>query len=127
MCSHEFSVSRFVFILKSQIVIHQNHMDSSGMSGISCDQELAANGIRRLAVEAFSGCLARCFHLKTLGIRRSSYISGTLHRTVKICAYFIDSHNENNLLRTLGNAGYTVGISIDIHHNTIIRNCIRAA
>ena len=127
MYSHEFSVLHFVFILKSQIVIHQDHMDSSGMSGISCDQELAANGIRRLAVEAFSGCLARCFHLKALGIRRSSYISGTLHRTVKICAYFIDSHNKNNLFRSLSNTGYAVGIPINIHQNAIIRDRIGAA
>ena len=47
----------YLIWLHPKCVIYQNHMDSVFMSGISGDQKLTADGIRRFAVKAFSGFL----------------------------------------------------------------------
>ena len=57
-------------------------MDPVRMSGISRDQELTADGIRRLAVEAFSGFFAGSLDIESLGIDRCSHVSRTLHGAV---------------------------------------------
>ena len=84
-----------MILLKSQRIIYQNHMDSVFMSGISGDQELTADGIRRFAVKAFSGFLTWSFDIKSLCISCSCYISGTLHCTVKIWTDFVYTYNKN--------------------------------
>ena len=89
------------------------------MSGISCDQELTADGIRRFAVEAFSGLLAGSLDVESLGVDRCSHVSRTLHGTVQIGTYLIDADDEDYLSRSLSNAGNTVGIAVDIDHNTV--------
>ena len=57
-------------------------MDPVRMSGISCDQELTADGIRRLTVEAFSGFFAGSLDVESLSIDGCSHVSRTLHGTV---------------------------------------------
>ena len=57
-------------------------MDPVRMSGISRDQELTADGIRRLTIEAFSGLLAGSLDVESLGVDRCSHVSRTLHGTV---------------------------------------------
>ena len=57
-------------------------MDSVSVSGESGDQELTADGIRRFAVEAFSGLLAGSLDVESLGVDRCSHVSRTLHGTV---------------------------------------------
>ena len=99
-------------------------MDSSDMSGISCDQELAANGIRGFAVKAFPGFFTRSFDVKPLGVDRCSHISGTFHGTVKISTHFIHSDNKDDFFGTLCNAGYAVGVAVNIDHNSIVGNRI---
>ena len=72
-------------------------MNSVRMSGISCDQELTADGIRRFAVEAFSGLLAGSLDVESLGIDGSCHISRTLHGAVQIGTYLIDADDEDYL------------------------------
>ena len=57
-------------------------MDPVRMSGISRDQELAADGIRRLTIEAFSGFFAGSLDVESLSIDGCSHVSRTLHGTV---------------------------------------------
>ena len=57
-------------------------MDPVRMSGISRDQELTADGIRRLAVEAFSGFFTGSLDVESLGVDRCSHISRALHGAV---------------------------------------------
>ena len=42
----------FLFFSESQVIIYQNHMDPVFMSGISGNEELAADGIGGFAVHA---------------------------------------------------------------------------
>mgnify|MGYP007123267465 CR=1 FL=1 len=95
-------------------------MNSVRMSGISCDQELTADGIRGFAVKAFSGFLTWSFDIKSLRISCSCHISGTLHCTVKIRTDFVYTYNKDYFFRALGNAGYTVGIAVNIDKDAII-------
>ena len=113
-----------VFKSISKCVFNEDHVDSVGMSGESGDQELAADCIRRFAVKALTGFLTGGLHIKPLCIDRSSHISCALHGTVKIITYLIHSNNKDHLLRSLGNAGYAIGIAINIDKNSIIRDCI---
>lgn len=89
------------------------------MLGITCNQELAADRIRRFAVHAGTGLCAGCIQAKTLGIDRRGYIACSLHSAVNIIADFIHAHDEYNFFRSLGNGRYTIGIAIDINEHTI--------
>ena len=114
----------YLIWLHPKCVIYQNHMDSVFMSGISGDQELTADGIRGFAVKAFSGFLTWSFDIKSLCISCSCYISGTLHCAVKIRTDFVYTYNKDYFFRALGNAGYTVGIAVNIDKDAIICDCI---
>ena len=94
------------------------------MSGISGDQKLTADGIRGFAVKAFSGFLTWSFDIKSLRISCSCHISGTLHCAVKIRSDFVYTYNKDYFFRSLGNAGYTVGIAVNIDKDAIICDCI---
>ena len=113
-------------ILESQCIIYQNYMDSAFVTGISCNQELAAYCIRGFAVEAFAGFFAWSFDIESLGIGWGCYISGTFHCCVKVGTDFVHSHDEYYFSWTLGNAGDTIGISINVDHNAIACDCICA-
>ena len=114
----------YLIWLHPKCVIYQNNMDSVFMSGISGDQELTADGIRGFAVKAFSGFLTWSFDIKSLCISCSCYISGTLHCAVKIRTDFVYTYNKDYFFRALGNAGYTVGIAVNIDKDAIICDCI---
>ena len=43
---------------ESQYIIHKDHMNSTLMLGVTCDQKLTANGIGRFAVKALPGFAA---------------------------------------------------------------------
>ena len=45
-------------ILKSQIFINQNHMQSAGLLGITGNQELAADGVRNDTIHTSAGLTA---------------------------------------------------------------------
>ena len=57
-------------------------MDPVRMSGISREQDLAAEGIRRLTIEAFSGFFAGSLAVESLGVDRCSHVSRTRHGAV---------------------------------------------
>ena len=113
--------------LESQLLIHQNYMDSAYMSGVSGDHELAADGIRRLAVEAFSGLLAGRLDVESLGIAGCCNVSGTLHGIVDIGAYLVQTDDKYYLSRSLGNTGDTVGVAVDVDHNAVTGDGIGTA
>ena len=94
-CGHALSASAATFsTLESQCIIYQNYMDSAFVTGISCNQELAAYCIRGFAVEAFAGFFAWSFDIESLGIGWGCYISGTFHCCVKVGTDFVHSHDE---------------------------------
>ena len=101
-------------------------MNSVRMSGISGDQKLTADGIRGLAVKALSRLPTWGLNVESLRVAGSRHISGALHGTVEIVTYLIQSNDKYNLPRPLRNAGNTIGISIDIDHNTVACDGIRA-
>ena len=113
--------------LESQILIHKDYMDSAGMSGISGDQELTADGIRRLAIEAFSGLLAGCLDIESLGVAGSCDVSRTLHGIVDVGAYFVQTDDKYYFSRPLGDTGDTVGITINVDHNAVTGDSIGTA
>ena len=113
--------------LESQLLIHQNYMDSVYMSGVSGDQELAADGILRLAVEAFSGFFAGSLDVESLGVDRCSHVSRTLHGIVDIGTYLVQTDDKYYLSRSLGNTGDTVGIAVDVDHNAVTGDGIGTA
>ena len=94
-------------------------MNPAFVTGISRDQELTADRIRGFAVEAFSGLLAGCLDVKSLGIGRSRHISGPLHSIIEVRTDFIHSHDKDHFSRSLGDTGHAIGISVDIHHDTV--------
>ena len=77
-------IFRLLVVVKSisKCVVNEDHVDSVGMSGESGDQELAADGIRRLTIEAFSGFFAGSLDVESLGVDRCSHVSRTLHGAV---------------------------------------------
>ena len=89
-------------------------MNPAFVTGISRDQELTADRIRGFAVEAFSGLLAGCLDVKSLGIGRSRHISGPLHSIIEVRTDFIHSHDKDHFSRSLGDTGHAIGISVDI-------------
>lgn len=101
-------------------------MNSVRMSGISGDQKLTADGIRGLAVKALSRLPTWGLNVESLRVAGSRHISGALHGTVEIVTYLIQSNDKYNLPRPLCNAGNTIGISIDIDHDTVACDGIRA-
>ena len=95
-------------------------MNSVRMSGISGDQKLTADGIRGLAVKALSRLPTWGLNVESLRVAGSRHISG------EIVTYLIQSNDKYNLPRPLCNAGNTIGISIDIDHDTVACDGIRA-
>lgn len=89
------------------------------MAGVSGDQKLAADSVRRFAVKAFARLLARRFHIKSLRVCRCCYIPGALHRLVQIGAHLVHSDDEYDFSRSLRDAGNTIGISVNIYHDPI--------
>ena len=119
-------IFRLLVVVKSisKCVVNEDHVDSVSVSGESGNQELAADSIHGFAVKAFSGFLTWSFDIKSLCISCSCYISGTLHCTVKIRTDFVYTYNKDYFFRALGNAGYTVGIAVNIDKDAIICDCI---
>ena len=112
--------------LKSKDIVYKNNMYSIFMPGISCNQKLTANRIRRFTVKAFSGLLTGSLNVKTLCICRCCHISRTFHRFIKIGTDFVHSDNKYYFFRSLCDAGDTVGISVNVDHNTVVCNGIGA-
>ena len=97
------------------------------MLGVSRDQELTADGIRRLAVEAFSGLLAGCLDIESLGVAGGCDVSRTLHGLVDVGTYFVQTDDKYYFSRPLGDTGDTVGITVDVDHNAVAGDGIGAA
>ena len=93
---------------ESQVVVHKDHMDPSGVSGKARYQELTADRVRRLAVHAGTCLRAGRIEPESLRVDRSSYISCPLHGSVYIITDLIHSNYENNLLRSLSYGRYTI-------------------
>ena len=104
----------------SEIVVYEDYFYSSCMSGKAGDQELAADRIRRLAIKAGTLLGARGIQTKALSVDRSSNVTGALHGTVDIIADFIHADDEKNMLRTLSDRGYSVGVAVDVYEDAVV-------
>ena len=111
---------------EAQCIIDQDYMDPVCMAGISGDQKLTADRVRWFTVKAFSGLLTGSLNVKTLCICRCCHISRTFHRFIKIGTDFIHSDNKHYFFRSLCDAGDTVGISVNVDHDTVVCNGIGA-
>ena len=47
-------------------------------------------------------------------------IPGAFHGTVQVGTDLLDSYNKNDLLRTLRNAGDTIGIAVDVDEDAVV-------
>ncbi len=111
--------------LKSQRIIYQNHVNSVRMSGESCDQELAADSIHRFAVEAFSGFLQGVLMSNLWALAVAATFLARFIALSRSGQTFVYTYNKDYIFfRTLGYAGDTVGIAINIDKDTIICDCI---
>lgn len=113
--------------LKTKAVIYKYYMYSVPVSRITCNKELAADGIRRLAVHALPGLRAGCRKSETLCIYGSRFISCTLQGRIHITGNLVHAYNQYQLLRTVCICRNTVCISVNIYQHAIICNGVRAA
>lgn len=97
------------------------------MLGVSRDQELTADSIRGFAIEAFSGLLTGCLDIESLGVAGCCDVSRTLHGIVDVGAYFVQTDDKYYFSRPLGDTGDTVGITVNVDHNTVTGDGIGAA
>ena len=104
----------------SEIVVYEDYFYPSCMSGKAGDQKLAADRIRRLAIKAGTLLGARGIQAEALSVDRSSDVTGALHGTVDIIADFIHADDEKNMLRTLSDRGYAVGVAIDVYEDAVV-------
>ena len=95
-------------------------MDPAGMAAEAGDQELAADGIRALAVHALAGFRTGRGQAEPLGIGRGGDVPGTLHGTVQITADLVHPHDEQDFLRALADGGDAVGVSVNVHEDTVV-------
>ena len=86
------------------------------------DQELTADGVRALAVHAFTGLRAGCGQAETLGVGRCGYVTGTFHSAVQIAADLVHADDEEHLLRSLADGGDPVRVSVNIDEDTVVRH-----
>ena len=101
-------------------------MDPVSMPGETRDKKLAADRVRRFAVETRTGLGTRSIQSEPLGIYRSRNVTGSLHRSVNIAADLIHTDNEKNLFRALGNSRNPVCITVNVDQNTVFGYCIAA-
>ena len=94
-------------------------MDAAFMFGISGDQELAADGVRALAIEAGTSLGTGRIEAEALGVDGSRHVAGALHGAHEVAADFVEADDEENLLRALGNGRDPVGIAIDIYEHAV--------
>ena len=111
---------------ESKGIVHQNHVDPAGVPAEPGDQELAADGVRALAVHAFAGLCAGGGKTETLGIGGRGHIAGALHGAVQVTADLIHAHDEEHLLRPLADGGDTVGVPVDIDEDPVIPSSVMA-
>ena len=88
---------------------------------------LATDSVRRFTVEAFSGLLAGCLDVESLGVAGGCDISRTLHGIINVGTYFVQSDDKHYFSRSLGDAGDTIGIAINVDHNTVTGDGIGTA
>ena len=79
-------------------------MDAPRMLGITCDQELAADRIGRLAVHAGAGLCAGCIKTEALGIDRGGHIAGALEGTVHIVTDLVHTYDKKDMPGEIGRA-----------------------
>ena len=111
-------------MLKSEIFIYQNDFDALRCLGISGDQDLTADRIRCFAVETGTCFATRSAQVETLCVDRRGFISCTGHGRIYIACNFIHSDDHQHIPWSGSDRGYTVGMSIDIDHNSIFRDRI---
>ena len=90
------------------------------MPGKAGDQKLAADCIGRLAIHAGAGLGTRRRKAKALSIGWSCYVSGSLHRAVKIRADLVHAYDKKNVFRSLRYRRNPVGIAIDVDQNSVV-------
>lgn len=111
-------------MLKSKIFIYQNDFDALRCLGISGDQDLTADRIRCFAVETGTCFATRSAQVETLCVDRRGFISCTGHGRIYIACNFIHSDDHQHIPWSGSDRGYTVGMSVNIDHNSIFRDRI---
>ena len=112
--------------LKPKRLIHQDYLDPAFFLGKARHKEIAANGIRRLAVGTGSIHLARSLSIwEALGIDWGRNVPDPIDSMFHILCHLVHTDNHKDLLRTVGNAGNAVRIPVKVHKDAIFRNGIR--
>ena len=103
-----------------EAVVDEYHVYAAGMSREPGDQELAADGIGRLAVCAGTCFAARSTEPETLSVYRRSNVSGALHGCIQIAADLIHSHYKQHMFRSESYRCHAVCITVDVDDNAVI-------
>lgn len=101
-------------------------MDSARVTGEAGDQELAADGVRRFAVEAGPGFGAGRAEAEALCVGRGGHVPCSLHGVVHIAADLVHAHDKDDLLRAEGNCRNAVGIPVDVDEDPVVRDGVAA-
>ena len=96
------------------------------MAGEAGDQELAADGVGGLAVHAGAGLGAGGGEAEALGVGGSGHIARPLHGAVHIVADLVNAHDQNDLLRPVGDGGDPVGVAVDVHQHAVLGDGVGA-
>ena len=96
------------------------------MPGEPGDQELAADGVRALAVHAGTGFGTGRGEPEALRVDRRGHVAGALHGAVHVVAHLVHPHDEDHLFRPLGDGGDPVGVSVDVHHHAVLGDGVGA-
>ena len=81
---------------------------------MSCNDNLTAHTVRRIAVATMSDCATRSSCSETSGICRGSDVSDAGNSGFYICDYFVHPDNEDDVLRTVNETGNAVTVTVDI-------------
>ena len=111
---------------ETEIVVYKDYADPSLMSRKPGDEDLTADRIGRLAVEARTLLRAGRIKTKTLRVDRSGNISRALHCRIDIVADLVHADDEDNVLGALGDRGNSVGIAVNVYEDAVISHGVAA-
>ena len=95
-------------------------MDSAGVLGIACDQELATDCVGGFAVHAGACFGTRRVEAESLCVDGRCHISRSLHRTVHVVADFVHAGDHDDLAGALCQSRDAVRIAVDVDQNAVL-------
>ena len=90
------------------------------MAGKPGDQELAADGVHRLAVGTCAVLLAGRLDGEALAVDRCGDAPGTADSCVDVLCDLVHTDDHQDVERSIGDAGDTVRVAVDVHQDPVL-------